>query len=481
MVALKEVSEPTAEQQTGVSQGTMRQKHVHQLQKTELCKFFLRNACGKGKHCHFAHTLAEIKEKPDLSRTSMCRSFLQTGNCDDPNCSFAHSEKTLRFTSGFYKTKLCRFAKNGRCKHGTACRFAHAEGEVGDQDYEMSQTSTSAGTGTPPLTSDGGNTPPLEGFRRVTSDGVDHFHRVKDFERPNGKGMKSKAAKPHVQSGEAQQQAPPGRHCTTIMITNVPNFLTQGSLISLLEDLSPMMVNNFDFFYCPWEPDENINLGYAIINFLTRTVAAAFEAQWADKPLIPTMHGTRGLRIIPAALQGRAANLRHFSGFPLSQHPDPRFRPLVRGGPEQPLRPMATCHEVAAYDQAAPAAHKTSQRQQRNQKQEQQMMPMQIQLLPQHQLPQHQEKPQPSQRQLQELQLQRELDLMRQERTRLTAEAAAMELGWHQQAALEQMSRNMKAGLPNGVPYSPDGAFDMRMCPDGLPSDVFAYGGPWGA
>ena len=39
-----------------------------------------------------------------------------------------------------------------------------------------------------------------------------------------------------------------------MMITNVPNFLTQGSLVSLLEDLTVCMRGTFDFFYCPWDP-----------------------------------------------------------------------------------------------------------------------------------------------------------------------------------------------------------------------------------
>lgn len=132
-----------------------------------------------------------------------------------------------------------------------------------------------------------------------------------------------------------------------MMLTNVPNFLTQGALISLLEDLTAGMRGAFDFFYCPWDPYEDKNLGYAIINFFSRSVAAEFERTWASKPLLQGTRGMKKLRIVPAALQGRAANLRHFSGFGLAHHVDPRFRPLVRAGPNEALRPMAISQELA--------------------------------------------------------------------------------------------------------------------------------------
>jgi len=142
-------------------------------------------------------------------------------------------------------------------------------------------------------------------------------------------------------------RAPGQRHCTTMMITNVPQFLTQGALVSLLEDLTVYMRGAFDFFYCPWDPYQDRNLGYAIVNFFARSVAAEFETQWANQQLLPGTHGAKRLRIVPAALQGRAANLRHFSGFSLAHHADPRFRPLVRVGPNEQLRPMAVAEEIA--------------------------------------------------------------------------------------------------------------------------------------
>jgi hypothetical protein len=140
------------------------------------------------------------------------------------------------------------------------------------------------------------------------------------------------------------------------MITNVPDFLTQGALVSLLEDLTQYMRGAYDFFYCPWDPYHNCNLGYAIINFFSRLVAEEFERQWTNQPLLPKSHTTKRLRIVPAALQGRAANLRHFSSFSLAENADLRFRPLVRAQPHEALKPMITSRELRSqqYPEAEP-------------------------------------------------------------------------------------------------------------------------------
>merc|ERR1712176_1712071 len=133
------------------------------------------------------------------------------------------------------------------------------------------------------------------------------------------------------------------------MLTDVPIFLTQGALVSLLEDLTPCMRGAFDFFYCPWNPVEKKNLSYCIINFCNALAAMDFQRRWDCQPLLAG--GSRRLKIFPAALQGRAQNLRHFSGFALAQHADPRFRPLVRSDMEEALRPMSLTPEIPASQQ----------------------------------------------------------------------------------------------------------------------------------
>ncbi|CAK0866235.1 unnamed protein product [Prorocentrum cordatum] len=350
----------------------LREKHVKQLVKTEMCKFFFLNKCVKGPSCPYAHSVSEIREKPDLGKTSMCPDFLATGNCTSLGCRFAHDERDLRTTSGFFKTKMCSFASSGRCKYGAACRFAHRPSEI------HAIWPPSPGAVNPPLPlrpsgrdpappgpaahGDGRASPPGRAGKAGDADqgagrDVSSDQSTRDATSASRGG--SVCASTPEGSGDSVQdgmsvrgvrrrrgQAAPARQCTTLVISNVPSFLTQGAVVSLLEDLTECMRGAFDFFYCPWNPNQDRNLGYAIINFFSRSAAAEFERRWANEPLLPGTLGAKKVKLVPAALQGRAANLRHFSGFSLAHHHDPRFRPLVRAAPDQVLRPMALPEEI---------------------------------------------------------------------------------------------------------------------------------------
>jgi len=365
----------------GSSLPFLRQKHVQQLMKTEMCNFFLsNNRCRKGSRCAFAHSLTEIREKPDLNKTSMCKSFLQSGNCSNANCTFAHDERGLRATATFHKTKLCRFATSGRCKHGNTCRFAHSVDELpldGRPDFEGAGQFGNSLTEAVPMPMYAGTQSTTnsvlgewvdsdpQSLRDTGSDQSTRADISASVPTPEGSGdsgaettvvptfQYQNRRQPGVddRSRRLRGERVPGRHCTTTMVTNVPSFLTQGALVSLLEDFTPCMRGAFDFFYCPWDPFQDRNLGYAIINFLSRPAAADFERQWGNQPLLPGAQGGKRLRIVPAALQGRAANLRHFSGFSLAHHEDPRFRPLVRAAGNEPLRPMALSEELVQAQQ----------------------------------------------------------------------------------------------------------------------------------
>lgn len=349
----------------------LQQKHVKQLLKTEMCKFFLSNKCGKGVRCPFAHSISEIRDKPDLGKTSMCRDFLTTGNCTNPRCAFAHDERELRTTTGFFKTKMCSFAASGRCKHGAACRFAHNRSDLApgpEQRAFGSDAGTPAGAQFRAPPAEAPPAPPSQSGQSSSNNGSSSEQHERDVFQGNGRDASSDQSTRDATSatvstpegsGDSMQddssvrgvrrrrpQVAPVRHCTTMMISNVPNFLTQGAIVSLLEDLTACMRGAFDFFYCPWNPNQDRNLGYAILNFFSRSTAAEFERQWANEPMLPGTHGAKKMKIVPAALQGRAANIRHFSGFSLAHHRDPRFRPLVRAAANEALRPMALPDEI---------------------------------------------------------------------------------------------------------------------------------------
>jgi hypothetical protein len=136
------------------------------------------------------------------------------------------------------------------------------------------------------------------------------------------------------------------RSFTTLFLQKVPDFLTQGALVSQLEDLSHCMRGTFDFFYCPWNPYQNCNFGYSIINFFDHECAEAFIQEWANKDMETGLTSSGGLDIRPAVLQGCSACLQHFSGFTLAHHRDLRFRPLIRVGRNVPLQAMAVASEL---------------------------------------------------------------------------------------------------------------------------------------
>lgn len=63
--------------------------------KTALCKFNLRGACTKGKHCKFAHSKQDMAPAPDFERTRLCRAF-KAGGCTNPGCKFAHGKAEVK-------------------------------------------------------------------------------------------------------------------------------------------------------------------------------------------------------------------------------------------------------------------------------------------------------------------------------------------------------------------------------------------------
>eukprot|EP00450_Noctiluca_scintillans_P001589 CAMPEP_0194483846 /NCGR_PEP_ID=MMETSP0253-20130528/5351_1 /TAXON_ID=2966 /ORGANISM="Noctiluca scintillans" /LENGTH=438 /DNA_ID=CAMNT_0039323561 /DNA_START=86 /DNA_END=1398 /DNA_ORIENTATION=- len=343
----------------------LRTKHIQQLRKTMMCAFFLDGHCGKGSHCLYAHSIDEIRVKPDLSRTSMCRAFLSTGTCHDRTCTYAHSEEQLRTTKHFFKTKICRFATHRRCKLGVECRFAHSQEElasyskntsssilhaVAPSEWEipptlMSKTHRGAG---------GRKSGDFNSVRTGNSCCSTEAEAFSDQSTRTDTNNTSSTPEASVDSGQeetmqavrnpkvcTEERLPQGG--TTLQITNVPVFLTQGAIVALFEDL--LGSDNFDFFYCPWDPVAGCNLGYAIINFYSRSDATNFENVFRNGEVFAGV--SKKMRLMPTALQGRAANIKHFSVFSLSNNPDPRFRPLSRAGPGEPLRPLSLITETA--------------------------------------------------------------------------------------------------------------------------------------
>jgi len=127
---------------------------------------------------------------------------------------------------------------------------------------------------------------------------------------------------------------------STLHIANVPTYFTQGSLLAMLEDLTPAMRGNFDFFHCPWQQESMKNAGHVTINFTGPIHALTFQMAWSNKELCRSgTSAERRLRITRAPLQGLQANLEQCSKV-VDGSMDPRFRPLIRDESGQ-LNPLA--------------------------------------------------------------------------------------------------------------------------------------------
>jgi len=103
-------------------------KVFHDFYKTKICSLNNLNICKKGKACPFAHSMDELRDKPNLYKTKLCDAFLANGSCSrGEQCTFAHGETELRSTPDLFKTAICHLWSEGRCVAGDHCRFAHGD------------------------------------------------------------------------------------------------------------------------------------------------------------------------------------------------------------------------------------------------------------------------------------------------------------------------------------------------------------------
>lgn len=67
------------------------------IQKTRLCLQLTRGLPCLKRACSFAHSMSELRPRPDLYRTKLCRSFSEGKLCQSGTaCSFAHGLAELR-------------------------------------------------------------------------------------------------------------------------------------------------------------------------------------------------------------------------------------------------------------------------------------------------------------------------------------------------------------------------------------------------
>lgn len=76
------------------------------------------------------------------------------------------------------------------------------------------------------------------------------------------------SAVPYVVRGGAQT---PQDTRTTLVLRKLPSGMSRDAVVDLLD--SKELRGSYDFFYMPWNFEENIGLGYAFVNFITNSHA----------------------------------------------------------------------------------------------------------------------------------------------------------------------------------------------------------------
>jgi hypothetical protein len=112
---------------------------------------------------------------------------------------------------------------------------------------------------------------------------------------------------------------------TTVMVRNIPNKYTQGTMLRLLDEAG--FGGTFDFFYLPIDFRNRCGLGYAFINMLTPALAAKLYKAFHNKRWDECV-SRKVAEITYARVQGRDALVQHFrsSKFPSE---DAEYQPLV--------------------------------------------------------------------------------------------------------------------------------------------------------
>jgi len=114
--------------------------------------------------------------------------------------------------------------------------------------------------------------------------------------------------RPNRERGLAQKYANAGQ-ITTLMLRNIPSMYTQDMLLEEIIDCMGSS-ESFDFFYLPWDLQNDCNVGYAFINF--RDVASAERCTRIFTNFnFRNFDSRRTCKVFPAHIQGLENNLRH--------------------------------------------------------------------------------------------------------------------------------------------------------------------------
>jgi len=121
---------------------------------------------------------------------------------------------------------------------------------------------------------------------------------------------------------------------TTVMLRNIPSRYNQPTLLQ--EVYAAGFEGLVDFFYLPIDFQKKTNAGYAFLNFTAVEHVTAFRRRFDGERL----GGGKLLAVVPAAIQGYAANRDHLAHSAVLNHHRPEHGPLfLREEPPRKPRP----------------------------------------------------------------------------------------------------------------------------------------------
>mmetsp|Transcript_96307 Transcript_96307/g.267631 ORF Transcript_96307/g.267631 Transcript_96307/m.267631 type:complete len:379 (+) Transcript_96307:62-1198(+) len=108
--------------------------------------------------------------------------------------------------------------------------------------------------------------------------------------------------------GLAQKYSNAGQ-ITTLMLRNIPSMYTQDMLLEEIIDCMGSS-DSFDFFYLPWDLQNDCNVGYAFVNFRDAASAERCSRIFTNFSF-RKFDSRKTCRVQPAHIQGLENNLRH--------------------------------------------------------------------------------------------------------------------------------------------------------------------------
>jgi RNA recognition motif-containing protein len=112
---------------------------------------------------------------------------------------------------------------------------------------------------------------------------------------------------------------------TTLMIKNIPSYITQTEL---LDKIDINHINAYNFFYLPIDFNKKSNAGYAFINFKSAKMIINFVLEFNNKPW-GFKDSNKIAYVSYARIQGFRAISSHFKKSNIMKQVDDKVKPII--------------------------------------------------------------------------------------------------------------------------------------------------------